>query len=597
MINRLMTALFACLQRHPNSTFWIALLILNSLLFMPFSYLSKGNTFFLLPVIQEGNSGSVLYHLFVQRESLDPWRISVELIGLITLWVWLGNKRRKWLAVSAGIIYAVMLVYAIYEAIVTEIYSLEPALYAQYFLAKDALPVLVEHLNANATIYIGGLLLLVVGGITITGLWHSLILSSTSARFSHRSRWMLTALMVPTLIGLGLQGDHSAQPSSVLSSFCFKLAGNFRASQNIYQSVQQLSKSVQFSLYDYRNYPLLKKPDIYLIFVESYGSVLYQRPFFTPPYRSLLRQLSVRLEAADWHMATALSEAPTWGGGSWLSYTSTLFGMHIDQHPQYLELREKYQNQRYPSLGATLHDQGYYYVWLSALDENLSKEAWEKYIRLLAVDELIRYRDLEYIGARYGWGPSPPDQWSLHWAHEVLKEKVTQPLFFFTITQNSHYPFAPLPSAVRDWRSLNQIGRDAEAVEPHTIQLSTLRANYLKAIEYELSVLTEWILSLENENAIVVLIGDHQPPGVSRRADGYATPLHILSKDAAFIESFLDYGFVSGLEVFDLQPSLRHEGFYSLFMRLLLSRYGINQLAQPIYLPNGVDIESFEMAN
>jgi hypothetical protein len=34
--------------------------------------------------------------------------------------------------------------------------------------------------------------------------------------------------------------------------------------------------------YNYVGYRLERKPDIYLIFVESYGSVLYKRSHFTP---------------------------------------------------------------------------------------------------------------------------------------------------------------------------------------------------------------------------------------------------------------------------------------------------------------------------
>jgi phosphoglycerol transferase MdoB-like AlkP superfamily enzyme len=239
-----------------------------------------------------------------------------------------------------------------------------------------------------------------------------------------------------------------------------------------------------------------------------------------------------------------------------------------------------------------LHDQGYHTVWLSALEDDLSEQGWQKYTRLLAMDQLIRYKDLGYTGPRYGWGPSAPDQWTLHYVQEELTQKIDRPLFFFTITQNSHYPFAPLPPLAEDWRALNQPGEQPEPVDPQTMRLITLRANYLDAILLELRLLTQWIIAVGDPNSIFVLIGDHQPPAVSRRADGYATPIHILSQDKAFVAAFGDYGFVSGMEVQNFQPALRHEGFYSLFMRLLLRRYGINQLAQPVYLPNGVELDN-----
>lgn len=66
-----------------------------------------------------------------------------------------------------------------------------------------------------------------------------------------------------------------------------------------------------------------------LVFVESYGSVLYKRPDYALAYTALLDELQSALTADGWHTASALSEAPTWGGGSWMAYTSALFGLRI----------------------------------------------------------------------------------------------------------------------------------------------------------------------------------------------------------------------------------------------------------------------------
>ncbi len=85
----------------------------------------------------------------------------------------------------------------------------------------------------------------------------------------------------------------------------------------------------------------------------------------------------------------------------------------------------------------------------------------------------------------------------------------------------------------------------------------------------------------------MVLIGDHQPPVVSRRSDGWATPVHVIAKDPALIDAFADYGFEPGLKVANVQPALRHEGIYSLFMRLLYQTYGDHSVALPPYLPRG----------
>lgn len=586
------------LQRnYPDLLFWFSFLVLNGLLFLPMAAVSEENALAPPALPAEGGWLSALSHLLIWRESLDPWRISVELTVMTALWVWLGKWRRKWLGTLFALIYLAMLAYSIYEAIVSGIYLLEPSFYSQFFLARDGLPFLAERINVAWTLYAGVMVSLVAGGAIVLKLWSMLLNSAASPGLSRSTRFSMAGLASLTLLALALYQHYTARPEMMVSSFGFKLHRNIEVSMEIYKDVAGFDDNLVRHVYDYSGYRLAQKPDIYIIFVESYGSVLYKRPHFTPAYRALLRELIEKFNIEKWHVATALSEAPTWGGGSWLSYTTTLFGMRIDNHPQYLDLRNKYQVERYPSLGATLHDQGYHYVWVSALDENISEVGWSKYTRMLAVDELIRYKDMGFVGPRYGWGPAPPDQWVLYWSHEYLKSKTDKPLLFFTITQNSHYPWMPHPELVEDWRTLNQPGPEPAPVDPETIALDTMRANYLNAIDYQLRMLTEWILDVGDENSIFVLIGDHQPPAVSRRADGWATPVHIISKDAALIDAFAGYGFVSGLEVNHLEPSLRHEGFYSMFMRVLLGRYGVNRIAQPAYLPEGVLSDGIETAN
>ena len=101
-------------------------------------------------------------------------------------------------------------------------------------------------------------------------------------------------------------------------------------------------------------------------------------------------------------------------------------------------------------------------------------------------------------------------------------------------------------------------------------------------------MLTDFVLQDGTEDDLFIFIGDHQPPRVSRRNDGFATPVHIISRDAQLIATFQEYGFVPGLQVTDLAPTIKHEGLYSLFVRSLLQNYGDgNGAALPVYLPDG----------
>ncbi|HQY91177.1 sulfatase-like hydrolase/transferase [Caldilinea sp.] len=596
MFDRLSLRQFS--QSHPNLIFWGAFAVLNFLLFLPMFLLDPQSSVLPPASTLDGGWWPAVNHLLIWRENLDPWRISVELTVMIAAWVLMRWLRRPWIGALVGVFYALLLSYAIYEAVVASVFLLDPSFYGQFYLARDGLPFLAEHVNAAWWLYAGAIFVLLTGAAAVVWLLVVLLRSGASSRLHWASRLALGGLAALCLAAAVAYQLYTARPEMVFSSFGFKLQKNLALSLKTYQDVAAFDDSQVRAAYNYTGYRLERKPDIYVIFVESYGSVLYKRSHFRPTYLSLLSQLEDQLDNAGYHAATALSESPTWGGGSWLAYTSTLFGLRIDNHPQYLALRNKYQiDGSYPSLGKTLQDQGYHFAWLSALDENLSEVAWAKYTRLLSADELLRNKDLAYDGPRYGWGPAPPDQWVLHWAQERLKTENHQSLLLFTITQNSHYPWTPHPTLVDDWRTLDQPGAEEPPVDPDTISQEAMRRNYLNAITYQLRMLTQFIRDVGDEHSIFILIGDHQPPAVSRRADGWATPVHIISQDAALVAAFEEYGFTPGLTVSDLEPTLRHEGFYSLFIRVLFNNFGLDQIAAPVYLPQGIVPDQAAVAN
>ena len=576
-------------RRSPNLFFWLAFAALNTLLFLPMFLLDQQSSTLAPPASTvAGGWWLALNRLFVWRENLDPWRLSIELTVLAALWVLVRWVRRPWVGVIFGVLYVLAISYYIYEAIVLSVFLLEPSFYSQFYLARDGLPFLAEHVNAAWWLYAGAVLALALLASGVIWLLSLLLRSGAAPGLHWLTRAGMGVLAFACIVVAVSYQAYTARPEMVPSSLGFKLQKNVALSLKTQHDVASFDDSTVRRIYDYSGYQLETKPDIYVIFIESYGSVLYKRTHFRPPYTALLSELDETLHNGGWQTTTALTESPTWGGGSWLAYTSLLFGLRIDNHPQYLSLRSKYQVGSYPSLGNTLQQQGYHYVWLSALDENLADIAWARYTRMLGVDELIRNEDMQYIGPRYGWGPAPPDQWVLNWANEQVKARTDDPLLLFTITQNSHYPWTPHPTLVDDWRTLNEPAPEEEFVDPDTISPEAMRRNYMNAIDYQLRMLTQFILDNGDENSLFVLVGDHQPPAVSRRADGWATPIHIVSKDAALIDSFSGYGFVPGLDVTNLEPSLRHEGFYSLFMRLLFGRYGTGKIAEPAYLPQGV---------
>ncbi|MEZ4863548.1 MAG: sulfatase-like hydrolase/transferase [Caldilineaceae bacterium] len=584
------------LRRYPDQIFGACFLLLNCLLFLP-AYLLNLDDTTLLPVAEwlGRDIGLDWQRLLIWRTNLDPWRWNIELILLVALWVNVAYVRRRWLRNLLAAIYLFTVAYYSYEALMVAIYQNEPNFYSHYYLALDGLHFLLEHLQLSLLIYLVGALGIVTVFVVLYGLARLLYHIPLAAALSPWTRRGVGVLAVAALVAIVTLQQTLALPSMVASSLVYKVKANLQRSFQLYAEVTRFDDTQLQQVYNYGDQGLRHKPNLYLIFVESYGSVLYKRPDYRSYYGAILRQLQDRLDGAGWQAVSALSESPTWGGGSWLAYTSALFGLHIDNHPEYLTLFNKYQHATYPHLGNFLKTQGYRDYFLSSISNELSDSDWLNYQRFYNADRWIRYQDLNYQGQLYGWGPSPADQYVLNYARELIHQETAEPFMLFFITQNSHYPFAPIPTFVDDWRTINQsdpAAPSAPTFDAEQISHNLRRQNYANAIHYELDTLIDFVLRAGDEDAIFVFIGDHQPPRVSRRADDLSTPIHIVSRDPQLLAALQQYGFEPGLQVTNLEPALKHEGLYSLLAQTLTTVYGSGQHAHaPVYLPDGFVVE------
>jgi phosphoglycerol transferase MdoB-like AlkP superfamily enzyme len=378
-----------------------------------------------------------------------------------------------------------------------------------------------------------------------------------------------------------------------VSSVTAEIIENIRRSLETRDYIKTFSEIEPSDSYNYAQYSLSETPDIYFIFVESYGSVLYKRQHFTAPYMEMMEALEQKLADDNWSAVSTLSEAPVWGGGSWMSYASTLFGLLIDQQSEYNALKEKYSVLEYPNIGRYFSSLGYEYVWVTSINRQQPLKREEKDNSFYGADRWITFDTLNYEGPLFGWGPSAPDQFTFGFIQDFVSRS-EQPAFLVYLTQNSHYPWTPLPPVLDDWRDLDNLDMQdgvMNETQKKGLSLGESRQNYLQALDNTLESLEEFIKSLEKENSVIVLVGDHQPPTVSRHTDGYETIVHIISQDAGLLESFQEYGFENGLVLENFEPAIRHEGLYSLFVRNFISQYGNSLLKLPPYLPNGHQLE------
>jgi hypothetical protein len=575
----------------PNLTFWATFLLLNLLLFLPIYFFFRADTSFWpleRPFAQD--PAVIGSSLFLQRTNLDIFRLNIEWLLLIALAVFVKPFHKRWYLWISFVFFLAQLGYALYEGFIRSYYLLEPIIYNDFFLFLDGATYVLRNLHLSWWQYAGGGLLVmgVIGGL----FWlnNLLFTAVVSEKLTKATRLLVIGLFISGLVSVSMWKEEAGGVETAVSSFTAKLNQNIKLSRDA-KAVSDRFDSDQLSkFYQFTQESLRVKPDIYIIFVESYGSILYKRPDFLQSYERLLGELDTQLSAQEWAVASTQSVAPTWGGGSWISYTSAVSGLRLDSHAQYLAMFNRYSNEPFPHLFNYLRTQGYRSYRLSANSDVLNDIEWQRYKNFYGIDEWLRFNDLHYEGPLFGWGPSPPDQYAINFAHEYMNQDGETPHVFFYITQNSHYPWTPLPQVAPDWQAL-QNEPPFPLPSTQTIPHAELRQHYLASIQYELTFLVDFITKEADENDIFIIVGDHQPARVARYTDGWETPMHVISKNSDLVESFYAYGFVPGLSTRSLEPTtMRHEGFYSLFMRLFLQQYGVSPDNVPAYMPKGIPL-------
>src|SRR5690606_38436640 len=113
---------------------------------------------------------------------------------------------------------------------------------------------------------------------------------------------------------------------------------------------------------------------------------------------------------------------------------------------------------------------------------------------------------------------------------------------------------------------------------------------FAESIEYDLQVLVRHLEPLSGD-ALVIIMGDHQPPLVSDADQTYDVPMHVLARDPALLEEFRLASFVDGMQLDpESYTALNHEGVLSLMVRALVRCCGEPGTELPPVHPAGIRI-------
>lgn len=274
--------------------------------------------------------------------------------------------------------------------------------------------------------------------------------------------------------------------------------------------------------------------DVVVTFLESYGDVAFTVPEIADRLAPAYDALAAQVADAGWSVTSGWVEAATFGGASWLSHASLLSGAIIGDQRDYLSLLDGDHRMLTDDFG----DAGYRTVVLAPG----IRDAWPEGAAL-RFDEIYDAGALAYPGDGVGWWQIP-DQYTLAFlADRELSDSERAPVFALFPTIMSHMPFLPVPAYTADWG-----GALAGAITAGKTPPPGHRGAYGEAMAYNLAMVGGFLAERAPADALVVVAGDHQPPGLVAGPDAsWLVPVHVFAKDDNLLKPFDDLGFQVGV--------------------------------------------------
>lgn len=305
--------------------------------------------------------------------------------------------------------------------------------------------------------------------------------------------------------------------------------------------------------------------DVFVIFIESYGAISWDRPAFVEGLAASRARLDADIHETGRSVVSALVESPTFGGESWLAHISLLSGTEVRDQNTNVRL----MGQRRETMVTAFSRQGYRTV---AIMPGL-QHSWPEG-GFYGFDQVYDTAKLGYKGPPFGWWDIT-DQYALARMDALsVAPRSRQPVFVFFPTISTHTPFVPTPPYQRDWaRALTPTPYDPEELDRAWSQPPDwldLGPGYMQALDYFQASLGGYLRLRADRDFVVILVGDHQPPAlVTGEGASWNVPVHVIASRPAVLDRLRRHGFHDGL---DPQHSL--VGKMHALLPILLDAFG-----------------------
>lgn len=290
--------------------------------------------------------------------------------------------------------------------------------------------------------------------------------------------------------------------------------------------------------------------DVHLIFLETYGAVVFDQPDSAAATQATRKRLEEVILGSGRQVVSAFYKSPTIGGASDLAHLSVLSGIDLTDSRKHDVLLTSTR----PTLLKVFQHEGYDVFGL------YHSVAWDWVERVFyGFDVYLSGPDLGYRGPAFGFWKIP-DQFAVARVEQMYpRTGDVKPRLTLFPTISSHFPFHQVPPYQPDWKKL--LGPepfDAQAAakaQAEPVHWEYMKPDYLRTINYVNTWLAGMFQQPEPRETVYVMVGDHQPTGsVSREDTPWDVPVFVVSSDSKLLDGFLAKGFTKGISPRQRQP-------------------------------------------
>lgn len=340
--------------------------------------------------------------------------------------------------------------------------------------------------------------------------------------------------------------------AELVPPFSTPIAQTFACQLQLVAGALRASKTLPPSPAMNADLALVRDADVFLIFIESYGAIAFERPDMAPQLAAARADLDAAIHATGRDVVSAYVESPTFGGSSWLAHLSLMSGVEV-RDP---DTNARLMLEKRETVVTNFKRAGHRTV---ALMPGL-RQAWPER-GFYGFDDIYGASRLDYQGPEFGWF-AIPDQFSLAKLEALEVGKAPRPpLFVFFPTISTHFPFIPTPPYQPDWgRMMTKRPYDGPSIVRAYAQQpdwTHFGPGYVNAMAYDYATLAGYLRLRAGRDFVMILLGDHEPAAaVSGEGVTWDVPVHVIAGRRQILDRLRAHGFHSGLT--PARPALGH---------------------------------------